>query len=101
VSGCASTEGEAPWKPQHPPIETIVIAVIEQVLSVTGVTLDDDFLDLGGDSLSGLEVITQLQEQVGLALELDHLFENLIIRDLVAFLSAEQGPPAPAQQPAE
>jgi acyl-coenzyme A synthetase/AMP-(fatty) acid ligase/thioesterase domain-containing protein/acyl carrier protein len=75
-SALPSPGGERPpldvaFAPPVTPVETSAVQAFEQVLGVEGVGRDDEFFDLGGDSLSAVEVIVQLGRQLGRELELD------------------------------
>ncbi len=56
------------------------------VLNCT-VGLDDNFFDLGGDSLQVIEVHAELQEKLGLELSMMDLFEFTTIRTLASHLT--------------
>jgi acyl carrier protein len=79
------TEEDRPTSTYAPPRterEAEVAEVLREVLDVPRVGLDDDFLELGGDSLRGIEVVNLLRERVGLQVELEDLFDTSTVRDL-------------------
>jgi thioesterase domain-containing protein/acyl carrier protein len=48
------------------PAERSVVAVLEEVLGINPIGVDDDFFDLGGDSLTALQVVTRVSEEFGI-----------------------------------
>ena len=63
-------------------------AIWEDVLGVP-VGLDDDFVELGGDSLRAFQIIARVREEVGIELSVLHLFEARTIEAVVAFRPPE------------
>ncbi|MFN2446673.1 MAG: SDR family NAD(P)-dependent oxidoreductase [Vicinamibacterales bacterium] len=64
------------------PIESAIGAVWEEVLGVTGVGANDDFLQLGGHSLMAVRVATRLQRRFSAPLPLASLLELRTIGQL-------------------
>jgi acyl carrier protein len=64
-------------------LETEVAEVLREVLDLPRVGLDDDFLELGGDSLRAVEVANLLAERVGLIVTLEDVFDAATVRNLV------------------
>ncbi|MGC5015681.1 amino acid adenylation domain-containing protein [Streptosporangium sp. DT93] len=83
--------------------EELVAEVWRQVLGLDAVGRDDDFFDLGGDSLKAGEVLIGLRERSGRALSLRLVFENSRLADLAAALSTPEpsyaGQAVPARPP--
>jgi acyl carrier protein len=63
-------------------LERAAAEVVREVLDLPRVGLDDDFLELGGDSLQGIEVANLLAERTGIQVSLEELFEAATIRNL-------------------
>jgi amino acid adenylation domain-containing protein len=82
-------------------IEERVAAVWSDVLRVEHVRPDDDFFELGGDSLLALEVLARLRAAEGVELPLGALFDAPTVSGLAAELerAARDGPPASALPP--
>jgi thioesterase domain-containing protein/acyl carrier protein len=59
------------YAPALTPVETSAVTAFEQILGVEGVGRDDEFFDLGGDSLSAVEVIVRLGRLLGRELDLN------------------------------
>ena len=80
--------------PRSPPEESLA-AIWSRVLSVEPIGVDDDFFDLGGDSLRALEMVSLLEERLGTELPLQAVFDAPTVADLarrVLQLSAGQEP---------
>jgi acyl carrier protein len=82
----ALAEDDLPLSTYAPPqtaLEIEVAEVLREVLDLPRVGLDDDFLDLGGDSLRAIEVANLLQDRVGLQVTLEDVFDAATVRNLV------------------
>jgi amino acid adenylation domain-containing protein len=60
------------------------LAVWEAILGRTGVTIDDDFFALGGDSMMAIRLVKELKKATGIEYALSTLFSSPTIRQLVA-----------------
>jgi amino acid adenylation domain-containing protein len=86
--------------------EELVARVWRDVLGLDTVGRDDDFFDLGGDSLLAGDVLNRLRERAGQGLPLRLVFENSRLADLAAVLPAHGAsligdtvPPRPPDAP--
>lgn len=68
--------------------EELVAEVWRDILDLDTVGRDDDFFDLGGDSLRAGQVLSRLRERAGEGLPLRLVFENSRLADLAAALPA-------------
>lgn len=59
-----------------------------ELLDTDGATLDDDFFDLGGDSLRGAELVQRLHEDFGVDLPPSALFDHPTLGELDDLLEA-------------
>jgi aryl carrier-like protein len=75
--------------PRHP-VEQQLAEAFQQALGVEEVGIHDNFFDLGGDSIVGIQVVARANE-AGLNLSPDQLFENQTIAELAALIVPEQG----------
>jgi acyl carrier protein len=71
------------YAPPRTPLESEVAEVLREVLDLHRVGLDDDFLELGGDSLDAVEVVNLLEQRTGLRVSLEGIFEAGTVRNLV------------------
>ncbi|MFF4734660.1 beta-ketoacyl synthase N-terminal-like domain-containing protein [Streptomyces sp. NPDC001262] len=60
-----------------------VIEVLESHLGMEGIAPDDDYYDLGGDSMLAVEIVSSLRDLFGVALDIDE-FEQLRTPDQMA-----------------
>jgi amino acid adenylation domain-containing protein len=72
-------------------IERKVLAAMEQVLSLPGMDMGDDFFTLGGHSLLAARLATLLSREFDLALPLRTLFEAPTAQRLAAAIAALRG----------
>jgi amino acid adenylation domain-containing protein len=81
------------YQPPRTPVEEIVAVVWQEVLAVDRVGLDDDFFDLGGNSLLATLAVARLRGQLGIPISLRTVFElsttRLFAADLVRSLAEE------------
>ena len=69
--------------------EAIAELVAERVeKDVSEITMDSKFQDLGIDSLDTVELLMNLEDKLGIEVELDQKVEN--VGDLVAFIESKQ-----------
>ncbi|HKV13283.1 MAG TPA: amino acid adenylation domain-containing protein, partial [Thermoanaerobaculia bacterium] len=64
------------------PVEEIVSGIFAEVLQLDRVGIHDDFFDLGGHSLLGIQVVSQAEALFGVELPLGALFENSTVARL-------------------
>jgi acyl transferase domain-containing protein len=82
----------------HSDLERAIAAVWEDILGIDGVGVRDNFFDLGGNSLVGIELITQMRKALQLpALPSYVLYEAPSIEAMAAFLTRDTQP-LPDQQ---
>jgi aspartate racemase len=77
-------------------VELVVSSVWAEVLAVSGFGVDDDFFDLGGDSLRALRVLERLNTLSSTKLSLSDLFSKRSVRALAAHMREGGGVEAPA-----
>lgn len=73
--------------PSDPPVtasERRLVAFWEDALDIDGVGRDDDFFDLGGDSISAATVAIRVDEAHGIALSFDAFVDTPVLKDMAA-----------------
>ena len=69
--------------------EAIAELVAERVeMDVSEITMESNFRDLGIDSLDTVELLMNLEDKLGIEIELDQKVET--VGDLVAFIESKQ-----------
>jgi acyl carrier protein len=67
--------------------ERAVATIWEEVLKRKAIGLDDDFFELGGDSLLATEIALRIAEELGIDVPLANLFENPVLKDFAIALA--------------
>jgi len=67
--------------------EKALVQILESVLGVSPVGMDDDFFDLGGDSLKAIELVAKAHNN-GIYFALQNLFDHTTPASLLAFLES-------------
>ncbi|MFZ6011107.1 MAG: amino acid adenylation domain-containing protein [Bacteroidota bacterium] len=67
--------------------EIQLMDILKNQLSIEHIADTDNFFDLGGHSLKAMKVASQVQKELGVALEVKHIFEHAIIADLLRLLN--------------
>lgn len=62
--------------------EKILVEIFENVLNIENIGIDDDFFDLGGDSLSAINLSTKIYDKLNIQLSVKFIFDNPTIRQL-------------------
>jgi amino acid adenylation domain-containing protein len=84
--GHASGNGDTP----HTPIERELAGIWSDVLGVRPVGLHDSFFDLGGNSLSALQLVSRIRQSLAVELPLAWLFEEPAIAGLAGRILARR-----------
>lgn len=71
--------------------ERIVARLWEELLRVDGIGADDNFFDLGGESLLALQLVKRLRDELGVELRVKKLMENLTVAAMAAEADALRG----------
>jgi amino acid adenylation domain-containing protein len=87
--GALEEPARAPLPVEVSTAEQEVIGVWRRVLSDDGIGLDDDFFDVGGDSLAAMRVVGELRRTRAPQLAVRNLFEHPTVRRLAAYIEAQ------------
>jgi amino acid adenylation domain-containing protein/FkbH-like protein/non-ribosomal peptide synthase protein (TIGR01720 family)/FkbM family methyltransferase len=68
------------------PLEKVIASLFIEVLKLDRVGIDDDFFELGGDSIRGAILINKLQAQLSEIIHFVVLFDQKTVRGLAAYL---------------
>ncbi|MCB9419418.1 MAG: amino acid adenylation domain-containing protein [Ardenticatenaceae bacterium] len=72
------------------PAEKEVAAIMAQVLNTPQVSVEDNFFDIGGTSILGIQVVSLISKKFGTDLRVVKLYEYPTIRSLAAYLDDGQ-----------
>ncbi|MGL5880709.1 MAG: AMP-binding protein, partial [Xenococcaceae cyanobacterium] len=67
-------------------LENILVSIWQEVLGVKAIGIDDNFLQLGGDSIKAAILINKLQEKIATNIEFVTLFQAPTVAELAALL---------------
>jgi NAD(P)-dependent dehydrogenase (short-subunit alcohol dehydrogenase family) len=80
-------------------LERTIVGVWEDILGIDGIGVRDNFFDLGGNSLVGIELITQVRKALHMqTLPSYVLYEAPTVESMAAFLSREETPAQEEQE---
>lgn len=68
-------------------VEEIVIEVFSQFFGKTGLDLNADFFELGGDSLKGMTLLSRINQRIGSSLSIGDLYKHSTLQLLIELLS--------------
>ncbi|MBD2410517.1 polyketide synthase [Nostoc calcicola FACHB-389] len=71
-------------------VEQIVAKAWQKVLGIEKIGIYDNFFDLGGNSLIGVEVISQLQKELNTHIPIISIYERPTISSLAEFLTSDE-----------
>lgn len=71
-------------------LELKLVQIWESVLGVSPLSIDDNFFDVGGDSLLAVQLFNQMQQKTGCTLPLASLFQAPNVRQFAVLLSQDQ-----------
>ena len=68
------------------PTQEKLAAIWEKVIGVSRVGIDSNFFDLGGDSLLGMRMLSHIDQEIGIQIPVDELFQSPTIRKLSRYI---------------
>ncbi|WP_328836935.1 phosphopantetheine-binding protein [Streptomyces europaeiscabiei] len=69
------------------PMDALVVSSVRTLLDNTSVNIDDNFLDVGGNSIVAIRLGQILSEKLGIPRTVRIIFKNPVLRDLSDALS--------------
>ncbi|MBW4431253.1 MAG: SDR family oxidoreductase [Pelatocladus maniniholoensis HA4357-MV3] len=81
---------QSEYVPVRNNVEQIVATTWQKVLGIEKIGIYDNFFDLGGSSLIGVEVISQLQKEFNTHIPIISIYERPTISSLAEFLSSDE-----------
>jgi len=77
------------YVPPRNELEGALARVWSDMLGIDKVGVDDDFFELGGDSLKGMNLVNRLEKEMGETMNVDALFETPTVAMLAEFVEAQ------------
>ena len=71
-------------------IESQLVRIWESIFKLQPIGIDDNFLDIGGDSLLAMQVVSQVTKHFQLELQLQSLFRAPTVAELAEVITAHQ-----------
>lgn len=71
-------------------IEKELMLIWEEILNVKNISLEDNFFDLGGDSLAASVFYAELEDRFNIQISIDELFEMKTIREFSEFIGSRK-----------
>ncbi|MDZ8092002.1 MAG: SDR family NAD(P)-dependent oxidoreductase [Nostoc sp. DedQUE05] len=78
------------YVPSSNNVEQIVATTWQKVLGIEKIGIYDNFFDLGGSSLIGVEIISHLQKELNAHIPIISIYERPTISSLAEFLSSDE-----------
>ncbi len=69
--------------------EKELVTLWEEVLNLNKISVNDNFFQLGGDSIMSIRVISRINKLLGTRLKIDDLYQKQTIHDLALFIQKE------------
>ncbi|MFI6044203.1 amino acid adenylation domain-containing protein [Nocardia sp. NPDC051321] len=79
------------YRPPRTEDEVRLAALFTELLGVDRVGLDDDFFDLGGQSLLAIRLASRIKATMGIAVPVRTVFQHSVVADLAANLRTDTG----------
>ena len=69
-------------------IDSTLIRILQSLLNVNTISIEDDFFDIGGDSLSAINLCIQINDNLDIQLLVNDVFEHPVIKNLSDYISS-------------
>lgn len=80
---------DAPYVAPRNDIEKGLARIWRSVFGVERMGIDDDFFDLGGHSLTGIQIANEIHREFDTAVQFTEIFSHRTIRELAAFIAKQ------------
>ncbi len=80
-----------PYKEPKTELEKEILTVWQKLLGIEKIGIYDNFFDLGGNSLSGTQLVSELREKFQVELPLQSLFDDPTISGVAEIIEKEKG----------
>ena len=71
------------------PLSVVVAEIWRNVLAVDTVGPDDDFIDLGGDSIAAVQIVEQVRRRLGVRLAVDAVLDKPTVSQFAALIDEQ------------
>ncbi len=88
--GESNTAAPRTGKPPSTPVEIAIAAIWSELLRREGIGVDDDFFELGGDSLLAVRTITRINEELKVELSPEVILDGPTIKELATAVASYQ-----------
>ncbi|WP_342426071.1 amino acid adenylation domain-containing protein [Paenibacillus sp. FSL L8-0502] len=85
--GQASVLTKTDTAPENHGVEDQLVNIWMDVLNVTDISDDDNFFQLGGDSLKATVILSRVNKELGVHIPLSHIFELQTIAELATYIA--------------
>ena len=72
-------------------LDLSLIDILKDLLGIINVNIDDSFFDLGGDSLTAINLCIRIYNEFGVQISVKDILDNPIIKDLSDLISSKNG----------
>jgi acyl carrier protein len=90
----ARPEVESTFKPSTSESERVLAGIWQELLGIREIGVDDNFFDLGGDSLLAAQLISKINKSLHFDLSVPVLFQNPTIKKLATIFDQENHDPS-------
>ena len=97
--GALAIRDESKGQKPRTETETLVADIWAELFELPDISRDADFFNLGGDSLGGAIVATQVHAALGIELSLEAIADHPTVSTLAAFIDERRPTPAPGLPP--
>ncbi len=76
-----------PYIPPHNPLEQELVNIWQTFFGIEGIGINDDFFELGGDSLKAITMLGRIHKKLNVKIPLVDLFKNPSIEKMAKFIA--------------